>query len=149
MATNWIIPTESGLTSLLDGIVLKPVSGLGRGSKVVAMAVARIRGAISTGNRTPLSLTAGSIPAEAESHCYYLAIWFLVPSTPPLAQYVINPPGSGKSAMMLGIEDAQQYLKDLKAGQPSEYPSDPQLTDASGFAFDSGGGGDIKGEIEL
>jgi hypothetical protein len=105
--------------------------------------VARIRGAIQVGNRTPLSATAGSVPPEGKQHTLNLAVELLVASTPNM-NFAIKEIFEGM------LKESKEWLKNLRMGVPVEYPTDPATSDASGSTVGStGGGGDIVGEVDL
>lgn len=94
--------------------------------KAIAMAVEKIRGAIQIGQRIPISLTAGAIPPEAESHCYTLALQMLIMAIPTLAGYATRPPQTGgKAPFEQLVFDAKEYITNLRNGKSCEYPSDP------------------------
>lgn len=127
----WTTPSTDGLATLLSATVAAPLNELlpdgatKRGDYNVKMAVGLIRGAIRTARRTPLSLTEGTVPPEAESHCYALALQMLIGSNPNLAKYAISVGGSSKPPLALLIEAAQEWLKSVREGKAVEYPSDP------------------------
>ena len=125
----WVAPTAAGLEFLLSVVVQSPVNLLSdntsRQDQVVRLAVQKIRGAIGVARKTPLSVTAGSVPPESESHAYALALQMLIGSNPNLAKYAISEAGSSKPALALMIDEATAWLKEVRDGRAVEYPSDP------------------------
>jgi len=154
MATNWYIPSTDDVATVMSGVVVGAVQQTGTSDNTsdnqtakiqtaINMVVARIRVEITNGNRTPLSLTAGSIPPEAQQHCLNLVVELLVNSTPNMGFAV-------KDGFTEMLKDSKQWLRDTTNGSPSTYPSDPQMTDSQGnVAADGGNGGDIVGEVSL
>lgn len=55
---------------------------------VIAGTVARIRGAIQSAGRQPLSATAGTVPPEAQQHAAVLSVAALAASRPQMAAFV-------------------------------------------------------------
>lgn len=126
----WIVPTSQGLTYLLSAVVQNPVNeflpnGSNRADALLTLVINRIRSAIRVARRTPLSLTAGSVPPEAETHVYALTLQMLVGSNPNLARYVVSEAGAGKTPLALLIEEAHEWVKSVRDGKAVEYPSDP------------------------
>jgi hypothetical protein len=128
----WIVPTSAGLEYLLSVVVQNPVSTLSdqssRSDQVVRLAVQKVRGAIAVARRTPLSVTALSVPPEAEAHVYALSLQMLIGSNPNLAKYAISEAGSSKPALALMIDEADAWVKSVREGRAVEYPSDPDPT---------------------
>ena len=109
------------------------------GSGVVGL----IRGAISKGNRTPLSATPNSVPPEGVRYALALAVQELVASTPNMGWSI-------KDGFDLLIGKAEAWLESLGRGEPTDYPTDPITTDASGYQVaDGGNSGEICGQVWL
>lgn len=130
----WVVPVVGGLETLLSVVVQNPVASLSdqvtsRGTEAIRLVVQRIRAAIAIARRTPLSLTAGSVPPEAESHTYALALQIMIGSNPALAKYAMSEAGASKTPLAMMIDDAVEWLKTVKDGKTSvEYPSDPDAS---------------------
>ena len=155
MATNWVVIDGTDLLTAMSGVVVGAGQRTGsdqddqdtqavKVAAIIARVVARIRGAIDNGNRGPLSLTAGSVPAEGEQHALCLAVEALVASTPNLGF-------AAKEGFAEMLKDAKEWLKMLQCGEISaQYPNDPQLVDEAGFSTDGGGsGGDLNGTPDM
>jgi hypothetical protein len=126
----WVVPTVDGLNWLLSTVVQNPVNeilsdGNTRGQALLSLIIDRIRSTIRTARRTPLSLTANSIPSESQTHCYALTLQMLVGSNANLARYVVSEAGAGKTPLALLIDEAHEWLKSVRDGKSVGYPSDP------------------------
>lgn len=86
-----------------------------RATEAVRMAVAAIRAAIENGRRTPLSLTAGSIPPEAERPALNIAAYDLT-SSPPSLQQVLLFEGGVYSPRQNLYKEAQDWLNKVRTG---------------------------------
>ena len=152
--TNWFVPTADWLANSMSGAVLTRVElpdvqgqqtslPTDKANYALQNVVNRVRGAIGKGNRTPLSQTAGSVPPEGVQFTLALTVESLVSSVPNMG-WTITP------EFVDIIKDAKAWLKDLASGEPTDWPTDPIGTDASGYQVATGTvGGDMQGEIDL
>lgn len=141
MATNWKVPTGKDLNKVLDQKIIDaaqanvgdsgtqptPTVDIGAPLKTdaaVSLAVARIRGAIQSAGRQPLSVTAGAVPPEAEQHALVLAAWTLTGSNPPLSMMVVGPNGVYSPFKTL-VDKAEKWLLEVFDGQSVVGPTDP------------------------
>jgi hypothetical protein len=112
-----------------------------RAKESVRMACTAIRMAIDNGQRTACSLTAGSIPPEAERHALFMAAYDLT-SSPPSLQQVLIFEGGVYSPLQKRYGEAIEWLKSVQNGQtpvtvpidpdPDTAPSAPRWGDAQG-----------------
>lgn len=126
---SWQVPAASDLQTVLTGIVTNTADeslvGGNRSTLAISGAVARVRGAIRKGRKTPLSQTAGSVPPEAFIHTLVLAVNILVGAKPTLIQSVIGPNGGVYTPFYNMRDEAKKWLEDTAAGRPTDPPSDP------------------------
>lgn len=143
-ATNWVVPAGSGLSKVLDPATLRSCdantganvppnqtfdpSKQKRSDDLVAMVVARIRGAVRNGGRVQVSATPSSVPPEAEQHALVLAAWALTAAKPVMSMVVVGPTGVFSPFKSL-VDKAEAWLKDVAAGEPVTEPTDPVGTD--------------------
>lgn len=104
-----------------------------RAGDLVAEAVAEVRGAIRSGGRFPLSVTAGAVPPSGVRHTLYLAAWRLVLSTPNVPMVVFEE----RAALEKPYADAAAWVKALAAGGTVESPPDPTGRDYETAVSDS------------
>lgn len=154
MPTDWIIPTPSDVATVMSSVVIGTVENTGNPAdsddafeqkilNIISMVVARVRGAVSNGNRTPLSATLTSVPADGWQHTVNLAVQALVASTPNMGWTL-------KDDFETLLTEAKLWLNSIKDGDPTDYPTDPILTTTSGYPVGVGnGGGDIVGEVDM
>lgn len=154
MATSWKVPTTDYLQTVMSGIILDAVedtdgednSADDQAAKMtyaLEQAVARVRGAIGNGNRTPLSATAGSVPPEGLNFTLVLAVEILVNSQPNMNWAI-------KDGFSDSLKEAKDWIQQLRDSEPTDYPTDPITVDASGFAVaDGGNAGDVQGEVDM
>ena len=153
--TNWFVPTPDWFTTSLSGVIIGRVAQTDvQGSNTslptdkekyaLEWAVNRVRGAISKGNRTPLSATLASVPPEGVQFTLAIGAEALVGSIPNMGWSI------GPNALEI-LKEAKSWLKSLGDGEPTDYPTDPLLVDASGNPAAIGGfiSSDIPGEIYL
>ena len=110
------------------------------------LTVQEFRGALVAGGRIPLSLTAASIPPDCEIHVLSIAAYRLVNSMPNL-QMVLMTDGGVYAPLLQMYKNAQDMLKQLRAGMPVTRPTDPETTE--GDAPDTGGADTIDGESDM
>ena len=119
----------SGGTGNSASLTLNFNAPVNRADKCIAMAVEKIQAAIRVAHRVPLSVTPLSIPPEAETHCYAMAIQLMIGALPSLQGYVTNPPQtSGKPPLVVLFEAAAEWCKMIRDGKACEYPADPDPT---------------------
>ena len=153
MATNWkvligtdirkVIDARSQLEGnqnladdVVDGAALDP-SAANRRDELVAVAVDEVRAAVRNGGRVGLSLTADSIPPEAEWHTLVLAAYRLVSSTPGLSRSLMTGDGERKAPLERMYDEAVAYVwgdrargrLGLTGGDNCTEPSDPMGRD--------------------
>lgn len=147
MATNWTVLTGSDIVKVIAIAVMRNSNenidqdaidasiadntvrqydpdGPNRAQAQVDFAVAQMRAAIQLTNKTPLSLTAGSVPPEAAKHVLYLAAYGLVNSTPNLQMVVMTDKG-GMSPFATSYGKSEKYLESISDGRPVVPPDDP------------------------
>lgn len=96
-----------------------------RAKEAVRMAVEEVRGAVELGNRYPLSVTAGSVPPEAERHTLYLAAYTLLAFPPSLLQVLVFD-GGVYSPLQKCFDDAKKWLEGIRGGKlVATMPTDP------------------------
>lgn len=138
MATNWIVPTGKDLAKVLTVIVRnKANQNLDENTKdgdpvnpdepdrqqaQVDMVVARLRANVGHASRFPLSLTAGSIPPEAEQYVLQLAAYGLITSTPNLQLAIME---QMKDLLQKWKDEGEKYIAGIGNGEPVTTPSDP------------------------
>ena len=123
---KWVVPSANDVNTVMSSIVQGAVSvdanGKGRAINALAMAVERVVGAIRTGNRNPVSLTAGAVPPSGRQHTVVLAVDILLASTP-------NMSFAAKENWTKMHEAAEKWLEDVQSGKlPVDYPTDPDQT---------------------
>ena len=150
MATNWITIDETKLDSILSGSILNQAVAAddtvtARTAVLRDQVVARIRGAIAAGAKTPLSLTSATVPPEAEQHALNLIAIALVGSTQSLLA-VVAAMGQ-KTVMERQAEAAEEWIKKVSGrdGLQVTYPTDP----AADTTFNQTVAGDIVGEVDM
>lgn len=138
--SNWAIPKPADLNKVISQVVLtniesntganvnpsNPVSGTQplRSAAAVALAIERIRGAVSAGGRVPLSVCNG-VPPEAEHYTLILAVWNMAGAQPDVGLVVMGPHGN-VSPFYNEYKDATDWLKMVSKGEITvTYPSDP------------------------
>lgn len=89
-------------------------------TSIVAMIILRVRGAVATGGRNSVSLTAASVPPETEYFTYVLIANAMMVAMPQMAQFVESDTWEAQ------VETAEDFIKEVSRGSPiiSE-PSDP------------------------
>ena len=138
MTTNWLVPTGNDIRKVLTALVfqkanqnLEPETKDGdpvnldqptRADQQVSMVVARLRAAVNHSSRFPLSLTAGSIPPEAEQYVLQLAAYGLITSTPNLQMAIME---QMKDSLTRWRDDGDKYIAGLDNGEPVTEPTDP------------------------
>lgn len=153
--TNWFAPTAAWLNNSISAVILGRVEQTDaqgsntslptdKASYAVQNVVNRVRGAIGKGNRTPLSATAMSVPPEGVQFTLALVGECLIASCPNMG-WSITP------IYETILKDAKEWIKELSKGEPTDYPTDPQNTDASGNQVGVAGasGGFMTGEVYL
>ena len=95
LTAAWVVVTKDQVQQYLTQAVVDAANELDTAGNeridgVLTDAIARMRAAVGTGNRVPLSLTPLSVPPEGAPHLKLLVIEALVPSVPQLAQYVVD-----------------------------------------------------------
>ena len=162
MATNWKVPVASDVNKVLslmvqsrsnenvneDAVPDSPIdpSYTDRKTALLDLTVQEFRGALVAGGRIPLSLTAASIPPDCEIHVLSIAAYRLVNSMPNL-QMVLMTDGGVYAPLLQMYKNAQDILKQLRAGMPVTRPTDPETT--AGDAPDTGGADTIDGEADM
>jgi hypothetical protein len=120
MATNWYAPTVGDLQLFLPQAVLTATDQVpdgqdtsqGRNAKMLALQIARVRGTIQKVGRQALSLTAGSVPPEAQQHVLVLAVKALpTAASAELARYMENPEFKEL------CDEARDWLKGVAEGK--------------------------------
>lgn len=142
MATNWTAPTGADLALVLNwSLILKANQNLAddaanadqarvdldaanRRNELVAMAVEEVRGAIRSGGRYPLAVTASTIPPEGKRHVLNLAAWQLINSTPNLNMAILTEKGVSMPFAQF-YQDAKAWLAGLDRGGSLTRPTDP------------------------
>jgi len=141
MATNWITLTGDNLGEVLNWDIItkanqnssredQPADGQvdwdadNRAAKAVATAVSEVRAAIRASQRSPLSLTEGSVPPEAHAHVLHLAAWRILNTTPNLNMAILTEKGVSTPYGQF-YKDALEYLKETRLGLGITPPTDP------------------------
>lgn len=92
----------------------------------MALAIARVRGAIQTGGRIPVSATLLSVPPEAEEHVLIIAAWSLVAGRQGGMDIVVVGPHGNISAYYNLYQKAEAWVKAAQDGTISPTPpTDP------------------------
>lgn len=122
----WCKPSATDVTvlmsSIVQGAVSKDPGGVNRATNALGLIVERVTSAIRNGNRTPLSLTQGTVPPGARMHCVVLAVNLMVSSTPNMSFVA-------KESWQEQVKEAKEWLKDVYNGKiPVDYPVDPDQT---------------------
>lgn len=129
MATNWVTPTITGALSLTSASLRIPTDpnedADTQTAAAIARVVARVRGAIRSAGRYPLSCTPGTVPPEAESHVYTLAIRERAQTTRALAEFVVS------ESFRDMVRDANEWIDAVAKGGPISMPDDPTGADYS------------------
>ena len=154
MATNWTAPTGADLALVLNwSLILKANQNLAddaanadqarvdldaanRRNELVAMAVEEVRGAIRSGGRYPLAVTAGTIPPEGKRHVLNLAAWQLINSTPNLNMAILTEKGVSMPFAQF-YQDAKAWLAGRVKGGSITRPTDPTGIDYTTAVSDS------------
>jgi hypothetical protein len=124
----WVAPASASLEAFLQSFVINAANpmdaqGAKRADNLIPRAVSRVRAAIATGNRIPLSQTAGSVPPEAEWHVLVIVAESLATSVPQLAEFVES------ERFQRMATDAKEWIRSVEKGElaPS-YPTNPDTT---------------------
>ena len=118
----WVVVDPTQVESFMQSFVNDAVnpldaSGALRAANLLGFLANRFRGAIARGNRVPLSLTANSIPAEAQWHLLVLLAEAMAASVPQVAEFVQGPRFSAL------VDDAKEWLR--MAGEGTLVPVAP------------------------
>lgn len=141
MPTNWSVPTGADVRKVLSLLVEEKSNQntgadyssadpyndaeANRRDDLVNQAVAELRGRIRQAGRVPLSVTAGSVPAESVRHVLNHAAWQLVISTPSLQMVIVTEKGVSAPFAKF-YEEACQYFDKVATGQICPVPpTDP------------------------
>lgn len=128
MATNWVTPTVAGAQSVIATASLRVPTEQNEDAdtqtaSAIARVVARVRGAIRAAGRFPLSCTSGTVPPEAESHVYALAIRERAQTTRALSDYILS------ESFRDMAREARDWLDAVAKGGPVTMPDDPTGAD--------------------
>lgn len=99
-----------------------------RATEAVRMAVTMIRAAIYNGRRTTVSLTADSIPPEAERYALAIAAYDLTSSPPSLQQVLVFEGGIYSPRQKL-YQEAMDWMKQVREGKAVVTPPTDPDTD--------------------
>lgn len=125
MTAAWTVLTAEDVKKFMSSAVVLATNediftnGVGRVSMMTDTVVKRIRAAIGTANRVPLSATTGSIPPEAEQHALVMIAAQLSASVPQLNDFVAS------AAFKLMHEKAEDWMSEVHKGLNITRPSDP------------------------
>lgn len=124
----WVVVDPTQVETFMQSFVNDAVnpldaSGQLRAANMVGFLANRFRGAIVRGNRVPLSLTANSIPSEAQWHLLVLLAEGMAASVPQVAEFVQGP----RFGAM--VDDAKDWLRMVGEGiLVPVAPPDPDAT---------------------
>lgn len=131
--TNWATPTVDSLKSAFGSIFVEQDDGeafdpTDSATTWLPIIVAQFRAAILTGNRSGLSLTAGSVPPEAKGYVLALVAEAIIINTPRLVGYVLVEGEAGPMSKM--IAEARKFKVDCTKGLSVTPPKDLDPTTA-------------------
>jgi hypothetical protein len=141
MGLAWITLTEQDVQRFMTQSVVGAsneldVDGNSRASNLLPVVTDRIRGAVVTGNRVPVSLTPGAIPPESRWHALCLAVFALVESQPVLGEFAL------KDGFTRRWEEAEKWVRSVASGdQTVTPPLDPDPDNTPAYTW-----GDVAGE---
>lgn len=143
--TNWYLPTLADVQAAYGSIFVPPDAGdydpVATATFWLTPIVNLIRQAILNGNRTALSLTAGTVPPEAQVHVLTLVAEKVIANSPRMVGYIVVEGGSGP--MVRPIAEARKFVEDCKHGLATTVPTDPDpdtLPSGTKWGDDSGVG---------
>ena len=140
LTANWIVPVNADVAAYLDQAVVGASANLTANDSAQAALTAlmtnmvlQVRAAIGTGNRTPLSGTAGSIPPESKDYLLVMVAGRLMGRIPSMAAW------AGSDEFKAQRKCATEWLEKVQAGELSvTWPSNPDQTTMT-FGVRTGG----------
>jgi hypothetical protein len=141
MTTAWTVPVATDLEQFMSSSVVTATNvddpaGKARADSLIESVVARVRGAIGSGNRVPLSLTPNSVPPEGKQHVLVLIVAALAAASPQVYQYTES------DAFRRQLEAAEKWITAAQEGLNVTVPTDPDPDNTPSTAE----WGDIEGD---